>query len=126
MKTYDLTEDSCMEENTRGDHISLEWKGSLYCSDETCDILVGYLDDINKKIKDQKLLSFTVDFRGLVFMNSSGIKVLIRWMQKLERELDYKITVWFDPGITWQDVTFYTFKNFMTSVDFKTVKDSSS
>jgi len=63
------------------------------------------LESIHQGITNAKLESFTVDVRGLKFVNSSAIRVFINWISRAETAA-YKLVFLTDRDTTWHRLSF--------------------
>jgi len=70
-----------------------------------------YIQKIHEYILNKNFKDIKIDFTKLIFMNSSGIKVIVEWLLKLEElpeEKKYKVLFIYDPKILWQESTINT------------------
>jgi hypothetical protein len=69
------------------------------------EFLDPILDMLHSQILEKKLLKVDADFTSLTFLNSSGIKSLIKWIMKqveLPKDRRYPINLVYSNKITWQ------------------------
>ena len=118
MDKYKISDNSEIELEVTGKKTTMLWKGSID-SDNDNDVLEEYLLDFHNKCKEQGIAELDVDFYQVDFMNSSGIKNVIRWLRDISGDNQYKVTVIFNPTIYWQDVTFVTFRQLIRNAEFK-------
>ncbi|MCX8059148.1 MAG: hypothetical protein N3A58_07020 [Spirochaetes bacterium] len=70
-----------------------------------------HIKKINSLILERNLKEIIFDLTNLEFMNSSGIKVLVEWILRLEELPDdqrFKILFIYNPKILWQESTINT------------------
>ena len=106
-------------------HLSLEqidgiphvfFKGEVDMRDPSLQIL-PYLMTIHDLMLENNIPEINVDFKELLFMNSSGLKVLINWIMKLkdiEQSGRYIINFIYDSKITWQTSSFPILKRLLS------------
>ncbi len=73
-----------------------------------------YFDELHSKIVDSKIKNVIADFTDLQFLNSSGLKSIIRWIMsdaKLPEENQYTIKILYNKEIGWQETSLTTFKD---------------
>jgi len=63
------------------------------------------LGELHARIQKARLPAFTVDVRGLNFVNSSAIRLFVDWISGAEASR-YKLVFWIDRGITWHRLSF--------------------
>ena len=62
---------------------------------------------LHEHVKTSGVREFTVDATGLTFVNSSSIRVFVRWLEWMrEDDAAYVIMFKIAPSITWQPNTF--------------------
>jgi hypothetical protein len=63
------------------------------------------LDEVHKHLTSQRLAHVIADLTSLSFMNSSGIKALIKWVTRQAKEpasVPYRITLRYSNAVAWQ------------------------
>lgn len=73
-----------------------------------------YFDELHHKIVDNDIKNVTADFTDLQFLNSSGLKSIIRWIMSdaaLPEENQYTINILYNKEIGWQETSLTTFKD---------------
>jgi hypothetical protein len=81
--------------------------------------LARHLVQIHEGIVAKKYPSFTVDVRGLNFVNSSAIRVFVNWIS-LADQARYKLVFLTDHSITWHRLSFSVLKSLAPgTVDIK-------
>lgn len=72
------------------------------------EFILPYLLRIHDEAIAQKVKILSVDFRGLSYVNSSGIKTIISWLMKSKSLPDegYKVRIIQNSDIPWQESTF--------------------
>jgi hypothetical protein len=83
---------------------SIRLTGSLR-TQSAQDELNRRLETLHHRITNAKLESFTVDVRGLNFVNSSAIRVFINWISRAETAA-YKLVFLTDRDTTWHRLSF--------------------
>jgi hypothetical protein len=83
---------------------SIRLTGSLR-TESAQDELNRRLESLHQDITNAKLESFTVDVRGLKFVNSSAIRVFINWISRAETAA-YKLLFLTDRDTTWHRLSF--------------------
>ena len=71
-------------------------------------ILVPFFDQIHSKIVANGIKYVELDFTRLTFLNSSGIKTLIKWITKvtpLPADQKYRFKIIAKSEITWQETS---------------------
>jgi hypothetical protein len=71
-------------------------------------VFLPFFDEIHNKIIDNNIKLIELDFGKLTFLNSSGIKTLIKWITKvspLPEDKKYKFTIIANSEITWQETS---------------------
>ncbi len=71
-------------------------------------IFVPYFEEIHSKVIENGIKYVELDFFKLTFLNSSGIKTLIKWITKvtpLPADKKYKFKVIANSQITWQETS---------------------
>ncbi|HOJ63333.1 MAG TPA: hypothetical protein PLE45_02825 [Spirochaetota bacterium] len=69
------------------------------------EIFMPFFENIHNKIIEVGLKEVNLNFENLNFLNSSGIKVLIKWIQKglfLPEKEKYKFKIYASSKIPWQ------------------------
>jgi anti-anti-sigma regulatory factor len=117
MGKYILSNNAQIEVKSDGEKVTMHWKGTIdfYNTD---NLLVKYLHDFHDKCKEQGIRELDVDFTQLDYMNSSGIKNVIRWLRDVSNDNQYKTTVHINVDFSWQDITFSTFDQLLQNVEF--------
>ena len=118
MDKYKISDILEIELKATGKKTTMHWKGSIDSNNDN-DVLEKHLLDFHNKCKEQGIEELYVDFCQVDFMNSSGIKNVISWLRDISRDNQYKTTILFDPSVTWQDVTFETFRQLLHNVKLK-------
>ena len=73
-----------------------------------------YFDELHHKIIDANIDKVVADFTDLQFLNSSGLKSIIRWIMSdasLPKENQYSIKILYNKEIGWQETSLTTFKD---------------
>jgi hypothetical protein len=73
-----------------------------------------YFDEMHQKIVDAEIKNVTADFTDLQFLNSSGLKSIIRWIMNdasLDEDSQYSIKILYNKEIGWQETSLTTFKD---------------
>ena len=86
------------------DETDLVCSGALR-SDTAHSLFNQHLEQLHARILTKKLSSFTVDVRGLDFVNSSAIRVFVNWISRAEVGR-YKLIFKTDRTITWHRLSF--------------------
>lgn len=71
-------------------------------------IFVPFFEKIHNKIIENGIKYAELDFNKLTFLNSSGIKTLIKWITKvtpLPPDQKYNFKIIANSGITWQETS---------------------
>ncbi len=71
-------------------------------------IFVPYFESIHNKVIENGVKYVELDFTKLTFLNSSGIKTLIKWITKvtpLPAEQKYRFKIVANSEITWQETS---------------------
>jgi hypothetical protein len=82
-----------------------------------------FFDEMHQKIVDNGIKNVTADFTDLQFLNSSGLKSIIRWIMNdanLPDDKQYHIKILYNKEIGWQETSLTTFKDLVPDL----VKDS--
>jgi hypothetical protein len=82
-----------------------------------------FFDEMHQKIVDNGIKNVTADFTDLQFLNSSGLKSIIRWIMNdanLPDDKQYNIKILYNKEIGWQETSLTTFKDLVPDL----VKDS--
>ena len=78
------------------------------------EIFNPYLDQLHQKVVEVGIKDVNADFTNLSFLNSSGLKTLIRWIMQIAR-LDatkkYKIKILYTNKYSWQETSLTTFSS---------------
>jgi hypothetical protein len=72
------------------------------------EFLDPILDKVHSQVLEKKIPKVDADFTGLSFLNSSGIKSLIKWVMKqveLPKERRYPINLVYSNKVTWQQTS---------------------
>ena len=72
--------------------------------------LKEHLASVHDRVVEQKGSSFTVDVRGLAFVNSSALRVFVDWIARAERA-SYKLVFKTDREVTWHRLSFAALKS---------------
>lgn len=89
------------------DGVCLKFSGEMDMRDPTVKI-TPYLNKVHIKAMENKLQCVDFDFRGLRFMNSSGLKAFITFVNRLDRvekEKQYRVRVLYTNRKPWQGRT---------------------
>jgi hypothetical protein len=73
-----------------------------------------FFDELHQKIVDTGIKNVTADFTDLQFLNSSGLKSIIRWIMNdasLPPDNQYNIKILYNKEIGWQETSLTTFKD---------------
>lgn len=73
-----------------------------------------YFEELHQKIIDTGIKKVTADFTDLQFLNSSGLKSIIRWIMNdaaLSEDIQYFIKILYNREIGWQETSLTTFKD---------------
>lgn len=73
------------------------------------EMLEPYFMKLHNLALKMKCKKISLDFKELFFMNSSGIKSLIKWLSKnseMPRDKQYKFTLLENREIAWQEASF--------------------
>lgn len=73
-----------------------------------------YFDELHQKIIDAGIKNVIADFTDLQFLNSSGLKSIIRWIMNdasLDEDMQYGIKILYNKEIGWQETSLTTFKD---------------
>ncbi|HNZ26032.1 MAG TPA: STAS domain-containing protein [Spirochaetota bacterium] len=71
-------------------------------------IFVPFFEQIHNKVLENNIKYVELDFSKLTFLNSSGIKTLIKWITKvtpLPVEKKYRFKIVANSEITWQETS---------------------
>ncbi len=71
-------------------------------------IFVPFFEQIHNKVIENNIKYVELDFTKLTFLNSSGIKTLIKWITKvtpLPAEKKYRFKIIANSEITWQETS---------------------
>ncbi len=71
-------------------------------------IFVPFFEQIHNKVLENSIKYVELDFSKLTFLNSSGIKTLIKWITKvtpLPIEKKYRFKIVANSEITWQETS---------------------
>lgn len=93
--------------NNEEQTLSLILTGAVDMRNPTSDIL-PYLIKVHDEVVKNKIKRINVDIKDLIYMNSSGIKILINWIMKINdepRENYYCINFISNSDIAWQEST---------------------
>ncbi len=85
--------------------LALHMKGSLYIADPTTDLL-PYLQQAQRKLREQKSDHLWIDLAALELMSSSSLRILIRFLKDIDRLPPgerYHVTIQYSPKVTWQE-----------------------
>ncbi|MBP5706388.1 MAG: hypothetical protein J6W76_03805, partial [Spirochaetales bacterium] len=72
-------------EHTDGDGsilVCLEFNGDMDMQDPD-SIFMPYLQDLHSQMSQNGIKKIQLDFRPLRFLNSSGIKLMVKWVQMI-------------------------------------------
>lgn len=76
--------------------------------------LKDFFEELNLYFVDKKINEVSIDVRSLFFLNSSGIKEIIKWIMNLNeiyRKSRGKIKFYCSKDITWQKPSFVPISN---------------
>ncbi len=93
-----------IEVNDNPNGVTVELHGKIDMQNPGA-IFNPYFDKLHQKIVEHKVKEVIVDFGDLSLLNSSGIKVLIKWVTQLSRlkpDDKYKMRILYNKDITWQ------------------------
>ncbi len=68
-----------------------------------------YINRIRKQILSHNIKKINIDFTQLKYMNSSGLKIIIRWLKENEDSTNkdrYIVKLYYDKNISWQELSF--------------------
>jgi hypothetical protein len=68
------------------------------------------LAELHERIRKARLQAFSVDVRGLNFVNSSAIRLFVDWISGAE-SAGYKLVFLIDRSITWHRLSFAVLKS---------------
>jgi len=87
-----------------GSGIGVNFVGDIDMEDPSV-ILDPIFEKIHTGVVEQKIPEVLADFKGLNFLNSSGIKAVAKWIMKLAMlppDKKYNIRILHNKAITWQ------------------------
>lgn len=90
--------------STDGGTVTLKIVGEIDMQDPSLEI-GPYMEKIHNAFLDSGVKEVETDFQELKFMNSSGIKVFVNWIMKLNlapEDKKYKIKILYKKDVTWQ------------------------
>ena len=88
----------------KNDSILIEFIGEIDMQDPE-SLLLPFFEKIHNKLIELELKEINLNFEKLNFLNSSGIKVLIKWIQLvllLPEERKYHFKIYASSTIPWQ------------------------
>ncbi|MCK4797363.1 MAG: hypothetical protein KAT05_08270 [Spirochaetes bacterium] len=71
-------------------------------------VFLPYFDEIHDKMLENEIKDIELDFTNLTFMNSGGIKTLVKWITKvlvLPKNKKYKFRIIANSKISWQEAS---------------------
>ncbi len=71
-------------------------------------LFIPFFESIHNAVLDASIKTVELDFMGLTFLNSSGIKTLIKWITKvtpLPQDKKYRFKIFANSKITWQETS---------------------
>lgn len=98
--------------------IGLQFGGEIDLKDPTV-LLDPFFTAIHSFIVAKKIKCVEADFRKLTFLNSSGIKSIIKWVMnigKLTEESQYSLKIIYSRHVTWQGVSLITISCLLPSL----------
>lgn len=90
--------------------IRLKFNGDIDMQDPG-PLLNPFFDKVHNALVENEVKEVEADFRELQFLNSSGIKTLIKWIMKIPQlpdEKKYKVKIIYSGKITWQGTSLKT------------------
>jgi hypothetical protein len=93
--------------------VKLNFSGKINMQNPSA-IFTPFFNKLHKKIVEAGVKKVNADFTGLVFLNSSGLKSIIRWVMLLanmDEEDQYSIHIVYSNDIGWQETSLTTFKD---------------
>ncbi len=110
--TYEK-ENAKIEVADNDDGITVYFHGKINMQNPQA-IFGPYFDELHHKILDKNIKKVTADFTDLQFLNSSGLKSIIRWIMNdasLPKDNQYYIKILYNKEIGWQETSLTTFKD---------------
>lgn len=103
-KTYEKTTIKIDDHN---DGLIIYFNGEMD-SQNPEPIFSPYFNEIHDKIIENNIKKINLDFSKLTFMNSGGIKTLIKWINKIINSPDdkkYEVLIKVRAAISWQEAS---------------------
>lgn len=78
------------------------------------EVFNPYLDKLHQSLVDNQVKEVVADFTNLSFLNSSGLKTLIRWIMQIARldaDKKYRINIKYTNKYSWQETSLTTFSS---------------
>lgn len=94
-------------------------KGDMYISQEAILELAGFLKEAHKLALETDRKTVVLDVRDLVFLNSSGLREILQWINMvsaLPPEKSYKVKFILDKHKSWQTVMLDNLKLFSANI----------
>lgn len=102
-----------VKDNDDGEGIIVHFHGKINMANP--GVIFGpYFDELHEKIVENEVVDVTADFTDLQFLNSSGLKAIIKWIMKdaaLSEDEQYSILILYNKDIGWQETSLTTFKD---------------
>ena len=84
---------------------SLQFNGDMDMQDPD-SVFMPYIQDIHSQMSQNGIKKIQLDFRPLRFLNSSGIKLMVKWVQMmliLPPDKTYSMEILANSAVAWQD-----------------------
>lgn len=98
--------------------VGLQFGGEIDLKDPTV-LLDPFFTAIHAFLIAKRIKYVEADFRKLTFLNSSGIKSIIKWVMnigKLSEEHQYSLKIIYSKHVTWQGVSLITISCLLPSL----------
>lgn len=102
-----ITEKATVELSDIANGVKVTFSGDIDVQNPE-PIFVPYFEKIHTKIIETAIKYVELDFSKLTFLNSSGIKTLIKWITKvtpLSADQKYRFKIIANSEITWQETS---------------------
>lgn len=102
-----ITEKATVELSDMANGIKVTFSGDIDVQNPE-PIFVPFFEQIHNKVIENGIKYTELDFSKLTFLNSSGIKTLIKWITKvtpLPAEKKYRFKIIANSEITWQETS---------------------
>lgn len=100
-----------IQDNPNG--VTLIFSGKINMQNPST-VFTPFFNEVHKRIVEASVKSVVADFTKLVFLNSSGLKSIIRWIMllaNLDESQQYKVQIVYSTDIGWQETSLTTFKD---------------